>query len=177
MALGAASPQSAFIVPVPQAEPCVGRLRDRFDPSARRGAPAHVTILYPFMPPGLIGDEVLREVHAFSSGIRAFGFTLTRIDRFPGVLYLAPDPAGPFVDLTMGLARLFPGYPPHGGRHDSVVPHLTVAQAADDQLDAIETQLRAAVPEEGIDAHCPEFVLIENTSGRWRRYHSFALAA
>jgi hypothetical protein len=35
--------QTAFIVRVPEAERHVGDLRDRFDPSARLGVPAHIT--------------------------------------------------------------------------------------------------------------------------------------
>ena len=47
-------PESAILVPVPGAEPVAGRLRARFDRSAGRGIPAHVTVLYPFVPPGQI---------------------------------------------------------------------------------------------------------------------------
>jgi hypothetical protein len=42
--------ESAFIVCVPEAEPHVAVLRERFDASARLGLPAHITMLYPFMP-------------------------------------------------------------------------------------------------------------------------------
>ena len=44
-------PESAILVPVPEAGPVVGRLRARLDRSASRGVPAHVTVLYPFVPP------------------------------------------------------------------------------------------------------------------------------
>jgi hypothetical protein len=40
--------ESAFAVSVPEAERYVGALRDRFDPTAKLGAPAHITLLYPF---------------------------------------------------------------------------------------------------------------------------------
>ncbi|HEX9447459.1 MAG TPA: hypothetical protein VF920_05740 [Dongiaceae bacterium] len=35
---------------VPEAEALVGALRARFDPSASQCVPAHVTLLYPFLP-------------------------------------------------------------------------------------------------------------------------------
>jgi hypothetical protein len=46
--------ESTILVPVPEAEPVVGQLRARLDRAASRGIPAHVTVLYPFVPPGQI---------------------------------------------------------------------------------------------------------------------------
>ena len=43
--------ESALVVLVPAAEPCVGALRLRYDPVARLGMPAHVTLLHPFVDP------------------------------------------------------------------------------------------------------------------------------
>lgn len=40
--------QTGLIVRIPEAEPAVRRWRDRFDPSAEAGVPAHVTVLFPF---------------------------------------------------------------------------------------------------------------------------------
>jgi hypothetical protein len=51
--------ESTILVPVPEAEPVVGQLRARLDRAASRGIPAHVTILYPFVPPGQITAAVL----------------------------------------------------------------------------------------------------------------------
>lgn len=54
--------ESALIVRVPEAEPLVGTFRDRFDPVARLGVPAHITLLYPFEPPADIDVQVLRDL-------------------------------------------------------------------------------------------------------------------
>ena len=43
--------QSALLILVPAAEPAVGEHRARLDASARDGVPAHLTVLYPFLPP------------------------------------------------------------------------------------------------------------------------------
>ena len=51
--------QSALLVPVPAAEPAVAEHRARLDGSARDGVPAHLTVLYPFLPPALVDDVVL----------------------------------------------------------------------------------------------------------------------
>jgi hypothetical protein len=167
--------ESAFAVLVPESEAYVSELRARYDPSAALGAAAHITILYPFMPPEMISGEVLASVRAELSPRRSFSFTLRRIERFPGVLYLEPDPAQPLIALTNGLASLFPSYQPYGGRHPDVKPHLTVAQGAEEQLDRAENELRAILPAEGVSSRCSELVLIENSTGRWRQMGKFTL--
>ena len=43
--------ESAVIVAVPAAEPAVRAHRQQFDRAAAWGVPAHVTVLYPFVPP------------------------------------------------------------------------------------------------------------------------------
>ena len=52
-------PQSAFVVLVPEAEPWVKDLRERYDPIAAVGMPAHITVLFPFIPPDLLTDSDL----------------------------------------------------------------------------------------------------------------------
>jgi hypothetical protein len=46
--------QSAVLVPVPEAERAVSRHRARLDAAAALGVPAHVTVLFPFVPPSEI---------------------------------------------------------------------------------------------------------------------------
>jgi hypothetical protein len=173
---GVAAPESALAVNVPEAEPYVGALRQRFDPSAKLGMPAHITVLYPFIPPERITDVVVRKVRDILSAFAAFEFRLVRIARFPTALYLAPEPAQPFIGLTECVMRAFPEYPPYGGQYDSIVPHLMVAVAGEG-ADRAEAALLAALPPRvGIEASCNEVTLMENSSGRWERMHSFRLA-
>ncbi len=54
--------ESALVVRVPAAEPCVAALRELHDPVARRGMPAHITLLYPFVAPNEITPAVLARV-------------------------------------------------------------------------------------------------------------------
>src|ERR1700729_2595365 len=49
--------ESCLLVPVPEAEAVVGRVRGRLDRAAAWGVPAHVTILYPFVLPEAITSE------------------------------------------------------------------------------------------------------------------------
>jgi 2'-5' RNA ligase len=173
---GVEIPESALAVNVPEAEPYVGALRERFDPAAKLGVPAHITVLYPFVPPERITGTVLRKVRRALSAVSGFEFRLLRVGRFPTALYLAPEPARPFIGLTETVVREFPEYLPYGGQYDSIIPHLTVAQAGTAEHDAAEAELAAALPGVGIEAHCREVVLLENSSGRWERMQSFQLA-
>jgi 2'-5' RNA ligase len=119
--------ESALIVPVPQTEDAVGSFRSVLDSAARWGVPAHITVLYPFVPPhritaSVLADlaEVIATVHCFESAfseVRWFGDT---------VVWLAPEPDGPFRQLTKAVWQRFPDQPPYGGAHDDVVPHLTI---------------------------------------------------
>ena len=170
--------ESAFAVNVPEAEPYVGALREQFDPAAKLGVPAHVTVLYPFMSPEMISETVLDKVRLALSSAEAFSFRLVKIGRFPTALFLAPEPAEPFIALTKRLVHQFPDCLPYSGQYDSIVHHLTVAQAGEPEHRLAEARLAARLPREtGIKALCAEVVLIENSSGRWEHMHSFPLSA
>lgn len=168
--------ESAFIIRVPEAEHCVGSLRERFDASARLGVPAHITVLFPFMPPERITDAVLRRAQAVFDGMPSFPFMLSRIARFPAVTYLAPEPAEPFIALTQKLAQRFPKYPPFRGEHEVIIPHLTAAHGSPTETDLAERELAAAMQAHGpIHGNCRAITLLENSSGRWREMHAFVL--
>jgi 2'-5' RNA ligase len=170
-------PETALIVRVPEAEPYIARYRERYDPSARRNVPAHVTILYPFLAPGLIGAEVLGQLRRIAGSVPCFNYRMARTERFPVALYLAPEPDAPFSALTAGVFGEFPDYPPFEGKFDSIVPHVTVAHGDEPLLCEIDIELRIALPGAGVPARCTELVLIENTSGRWEQMDVFPLGA
>ena len=71
--------ESALLVPVPAAEAAVAGHRARLDLSARQGVPAHITVLYPFLPADELTDAVLESVRVLTAGIQAFDFTLDRV--------------------------------------------------------------------------------------------------
>jgi 2'-5' RNA ligase len=168
--------QSALIIRVPEAEPLVQSLRERFDPSAAQGVPAHITILYPFMPPERISEDVLTTIRQTLSKMAPFDFRLSGVGRFPATVYLVPQPAEPFVELTQCLVLRFPEYPPYGGEHQDVVPHLTVAHGDPRQVTAAEAELsRVLQTRPDIHCHCKEAVLLENSAGMWRPMRIFEL--
>ena len=59
--------ESALIVPV-DVPMAVRRLRDRMDPMATVGVPAHITLLYPFVPPDGVDEGVRAQVSRIVAG-------------------------------------------------------------------------------------------------------------
>jgi 2'-5' RNA ligase len=164
-------PESALIVPVPEAEAVVGAWRARHDPSAAGGMPAHVTVLYPFKPPDEIDGATEQALAALAAERPPFHFELARIGRFPGVLYLDPEPGDSFVEFTQMAVARWPDYQPYGGEFDEVVPHLTVAQGS--EPDDLADELGKKLP---IAAEATEMQLMtQGSDGRWSVRASFPL--
>ncbi|MFB4275345.1 MULTISPECIES: 2'-5' RNA ligase family protein [unclassified Nonomuraea] len=133
---------TALIVKVPEAEPLVRRWRKR-----EIGIMAHVTVLVPFLHVSRVDEGVRRELGALFARQPAVDVSFHRIGRFPDVVYLAPDPAGPFVRLTEDVVARWPEAPPYGGLHDAIVPHLTLGHgvAVDEAAAAAALPLAARV--------------------------------
>ncbi len=171
--------QTALIVPVPEAEPVVSSHRQRLDAAASWGVPAHVTVLYPFVQPALAADPAV--ITAIASAVRtveAFDCTFGRIAWFDeDVLWLAPDPAQPFRDLTRAVHRAFPDHPPYGGAHDGSMPHLTVAERRLGGLPALEQAEQQVTPHLPVRARIDRVLLIAGTQApmSWRLLHELPL--
>jgi len=103
---------SALVVLVPEAESVVKPFRDRYDPSAATGMPAHVTLLYPFKRSNEVDEKVLHELRHCFTRFAPIGFSLSSVRRFPEVLYLAPEPDEPFRQLTLAIWDCYPEVPP-----------------------------------------------------------------
>lgn len=139
--------QSAVVVLVPAAEPLVSGWRERYDPSATEGMPAHVTLLYPFLDDSCLDDSVVAQLGGLCADQPTLTLTFRRLGRFPELLYLDPEPAEGLRGITAALAQRWPEAPPYGGSFDEVIPHLTVAQGPDEQILAgIEHDLAARLP-------------------------------
>ena len=169
-------PQSTLFVPVLEAEPWVKDLRERYDPTAAAGVPAHVTVLFPFISPNLITDSDLARATETFQRFRPFEFRLEQVGRFTESLYLVPEPDEPFISLTKAIVREFPEYQPYGGKFTEIVPHLTVANRSAELSAIAEVELMAIIKELGpIYAVCNVVELYENSSGHWRWAQSFPL--
>jgi 2'-5' RNA ligase len=141
------------------------------------GVPAHITVLFPFMPRERIDALVLERVRRVVGGTQSFEFSLSAVGRFPATAYFEPAPSAPFVALTEALAAEFPQFPPFAGEFPTIIPHLTVAHGNAEEARFVEGQLVAKLAEHGsIKSVCRSLELFENSSGRWRQMHVFHLA-
>lgn len=167
------SGESALVIPVPGADRAVGEWRDEHDPSARAGMPAHITLLYPFVPADRLtrtDTDALRLLFAEHAKV---DFQLQAFGRFPGVLYLAPDRARPFVELTERIVACWPDCPPFGGAFAEIIPHLTVAVDASETTEGeIERDLRPRMP---LIARASEVALCVFDGDVWERAATFRL--
>jgi len=125
--------------------------------------PAHVTVLWPSP-----GDAT--GVATVLAPFDPFDVTFARLDRFPGVLWLAPEPAEPLAAMTEAMVARFPEFPPYGGVFSSIVPHLTVAQT---QLDETAQLIEPLLP---LGSRAGSVVLYESADGRhWQEHTVFDL--
>jgi hypothetical protein len=169
--------ESALFIFVPEAEGLVKPFRDRYDPSAAVGVPAHITILLPFKPPDEINEVVLDDLCRYFARFAPFDFSLASIRRFPDVIYLVPEPDEPFRQLTLAIWERYPEAPPYGGKWPDIIPHLTVAQLTDEQrLDRIADEFTQACQGKlPIYATAVETLLADNRSGHWLTRATFSL--
>jgi 2'-5' RNA ligase len=153
----------------------VGETRQRHDPNAALGVPAHVTLLYPFRPLERIDEGVLATLEALFAATPAFELTFARVGRFKGARWLAPEPRRGVDELTRRLTQAFPDCPPYEGAHGHPVPHLTFAIGHDEEeLDfaalAVKERLTAPIRSR-VSAAC--LYALEETG--WREQARFAL--
>jgi hypothetical protein len=169
---------TVIIVPVPEAEPAVDRLRRANTPDGAEGMPAHVTLIYPFIDDSELGAGRIGEVRAVLEEFSAFEFVLAEVRRFDNLpnesyVWLAPTPSWPFVEMVEELASIFPEHPPCGGAFATVIPHLTVAASTDeDLLDRVANQAADALP---IKARAETACIMQRVGGLWRLGAEFGL--
>ena len=163
--------ESGLAVLVPAADRLAGPFRDKYDPSAAAGMPAHITLLYPFKHPSEINEHVTKQLNQCFISFLAFDFSLSLLRRLPGgVLYLAPQPDEPFRRLTLAVWDCFPETPPYGGKYSSVAPHLTLAQlASEQQADQVAAEFaQSSQGQLPIRATVSELALMDTLTGSWR---------
>jgi|SRR6478736_7739066 len=167
--------RSGLIVTVPQAEPAVSAWRSQLDPMAALGVPAHLTVLFPFVPPAGIDEATRTTLRELLSSVTTFDFSLVATRWFADtVLWLAPDPDAPFRVLTQAVADAFPAYPPYGGQFPDPVPHLTIAdRGPPEAMHAAEQQLQPALPIRSTARSVT--LLTELPTGRWDQTATFFL--
>jgi hypothetical protein len=134
---------SAIDVYLPELAGLLDRWRLPTVSVAALGVPPHITVLYPWRPAPLRASDIA-EAEAAVRDFPSFGITLGQLGRFPGVLYLRPEPEDTLRALMRRLADAFPDTPPYGGQFPDPTPHLTVAKAgSESELDTLEADVSA----------------------------------
>jgi 2'-5' RNA ligase len=134
---------AGVVLSIPEADRVIGRWRRLYDPSARDGMPAHVTLVFPFIQEADRDAAVMERLAAIFAGTSPFELSFSRLARFAETLWLAPEPDGAVRRLIAALVEAFPGHPPYGGAFEDAVPHLTVAQGGRPVLDRVAAALKA----------------------------------
>ncbi len=166
---GPPTPSStALVALIADADRVVNRWRVDLDPSAKRGMPAHITVLYPWIPLEDLTDGDEKTLADLVAAVPAFNVSLTDIQRFPRTLWLAPYPADPFVRLTMDVHRQWPEYEPYAGRFPMIVPHLSIGDAVDP--DALGHVVADVAPQLPIDSRVTHLALMaHDADGQWQQ--------
>jgi 2'-5' RNA ligase len=122
---------SALLLVAPELDELIGGYRRRYTVDGAV-VPPHITLLHPCFSPMEVTPALLRRVAQVVGAVPAFGFAVAGLAGFPtgGVLYLAPEPAAPFVALITRLRRAFPEITTYWDAYDEIVPHITVADLA-----------------------------------------------
>jgi 2'-5' RNA ligase len=169
--------ETALLICVPEAERVVGAFRTAHDWSAARGVPAHVTLLYPFVPREELSPSLSDRIASALAGsaVGPFEARFDEVRRFPtspAVVYLAPEPRERFERLILTFAAAFPEYPRYGDAGLEPVPHLTVSDNEAADVEALESELRPRLP---IVAGIRDVWLMADSPTGWERLDTFPL--
>jgi hypothetical protein len=139
--------RTALVVVIHEAEAVLMPWRRRYlRATVDRGIPAHITVVFPFVPATEIDAAVGEKLSELYAPVAAFEYDLASVESFPGYAWLAPRPAEPFLELIACTRSAFPDHPPYGDPELVPVPHCTVGASDEaDRLAAMVAELRPAL--------------------------------
>lgn len=118
-----------LIIPPPPVQAFCYPWREQYDQESFARVPAHITLLYPFVPPEIV-DQAVTQLEQFCADTLPFEVVLSKYGQFEGVLFLEPKDPEPIMNLFNKLAKAFPEYSISDGKHGGELhPHLTLAQS------------------------------------------------
>lgn len=105
-------------------------LLKQYAPDTLIRVPAHITLLFPFVPVDRLGEASLT-LRALCANEPSFEITLRGYGAFPGVVFMSPADPEPIKALFRKIYAAFPDCPPYKGQFgDDLHPHMTVAEFA-----------------------------------------------
>lgn len=163
-----------MVLVVPPAEPVLTAVKQRYPEAVREGVPAHVSLLYPFLPADEIYDGVLNalsEIVATTEPLTVFFGECYRKDEF---VALRPDPISGVRALGDAVQRRWPHLVPYAGRFGEPEPHVTVALHTTAER-AFVVADEIVPPHLPIEARLSDVWLVVYTGDRWTVRRKFAL--
>ena len=134
-----------LVVLVPEADDALAASNMLLPRDKRLTAPAHITLVYPFLPSGA-AVAASAEMESFFASLSPVSFRL-HVGWFGSeVLILIPYPAEPLIHLTQSILDRWPEYPYYGGLYDKVEPHLSLGFGTAELLEPIAAAVEAYVP-------------------------------
>jgi 2'-5' RNA ligase len=166
--------RSALIVPIELTAP-LAAIRARYDGTPSPGLPAHVTILFPFVPVGNVDPSVGAALFELAAAREPFQARFDQVQQRDAMIWLLPAQQEPFVALTAAVVGRWPTYQPYAGAFDTLIAHLTLVESGSD---AIARATSAALEQGPFEVPVEELQLIgEVGSGGWRVLNRFQLGS
>ncbi len=162
--------RSGLVIPVPEADELLSSVAEEYPSAVREGVPAHVSVLYPFVPVAEIDDSAIETLTGLFRARPPLSVRFGSCHREEGFVFLRPEPVDGVAELTAGARRHWPEVVPYEGAHGAVEPHLTVTmKQSSDTAAAIERDTAEWLP---IAAELREAWLVTFTD-RWDLHTRF----
>jgi 2'-5' RNA ligase len=162
--------RSALVLLAPQVHTALYELRARHLRHLGRKMPSHVTVLFPFRNP--VDAEAIVEIERICAAFAPFTATFGEVRRFgSSVVWLQPEPAKAFAELTELVLAAFPDCAPYAGKHPTQTPHLSVGSRLSRPVaDALAAEVVPLLP---VSDRIDGLSLMFETGHGWRHAQSW----
>ena len=166
--------KTGLVLRVPEADALAANVQAFAHAGVPAEMPAHVTVLFPFRDWEEIGRPAIATLERLFRESQPFELTFRKVERFPGVVWLSPEPRAEVDRLTRRVFEAFPDRPPYGGQFEDPTPHLTLVQGGQGLMDEA-FDYAASLLSSPIRANIRRCVLFGLTADGWRPQLDFAL--
>ncbi len=161
--------ESAIVVELPELDVVLDEYRRELDPCRRWGMPAHLTVLYPFVPPTDLDQSILSTLRTVATKVRPFEGEFDDFGWFADpVVWLGTSQRSLFGSLIREMMNAFPECPPYGGAFDEIIPHVTIGES--NEADLLRAAIDAIRPQLPLKSMVTSLSLMEGSTaaGSWR---------